>query len=59
MKQYQEPVTEIIAFGAVDIITTSGIDDTNGAGGNKGNATDHNDWTIVNGKPYSPTYSDK
>lgn len=57
MKMYQEPVTEIIEFGAVDIITASGIDDTNG--GNKGNATDHNDWTIVDGKPYSPTYSGK
>lgn len=57
MKKYQEPVTEIVEIEAADIITVSGVSDT--GGGHKGNATDHNDWTMVDGKPYSPSYSGK
>lgn len=59
MKKYQEPVTEIVEIveiEAADIITVSGVSDT---GGNKGVGTDHNDWTMVDGKPYSPSYSGK
>lgn len=57
MKKYQEPVTEIVEIEAADIITVSGVSDT--GGGNKGVGTDHNDWVMVDGKPYSPSYSGK
>lgn len=39
-KAYREPATEIVSFEPVDIITVSGIDDTNG--GNKGNGNGNN-----------------
>lgn len=58
MKNYQEPVTEIVEIEAADIITVSGVSDT--GGGHKGNATDYNDWvTRPDGSAYSPSYSGK
>ena len=41
-KAYREPATEIVSFEPVDIITISGIEDTNGGSGNKGNGNGNN-----------------